>query len=98
MRPTTRGQAVDPLIFAGVVLSCGVGVNSGGYPSERKMQLAPVSICYAHDLTRIASLPHFLLFGFPFDRQCLLHTACRCQSDCWIEFVQILDGLIFRAD
>ena len=80
------------------MFSGGVGVNPWGYSSECRIQLAPSSVCYAHDLTRIASSPHFLLFRFPFDRQRLVHTARRCQSDCWIEFVQILYGLIFRVD
>src|SRR5215471_19755960 len=79
------------------MLSGGVRVNPLGYSSECAIQLGPLSVCYAHNLTRIASPPHVLLFRFPLDRQCLLYTTCGCQSDCWIEFVQVRDGRIFRA-
>ena len=79
-----------------MALGGGVGVDALRQPGEGKIQFLHSRAAYFHDLTRIAPSSHFFLFGLPFYPKCLLHTACGCESDCWIELVEIRYGIIFR--
>ena len=64
---------------------------------ECNIQFSHSRAAYFHDLTRIAPPPHFLLLHLPLDRQCSFHSACSYECDCWIELVEMRNGVIFGA-